>query len=37
VIVYEFLPPIPPGLSRAAFMRELQTRLETATSRLLTE
>jgi 1-acyl-sn-glycerol-3-phosphate acyltransferase len=35
VIVYEFLEPIPPGLHRAAFMRQLETRLETASSRLL--
>ncbi len=33
-IVLEFLPPIPPGLGRAAFMRELETRIETATDRL---
>jgi 1-acyl-sn-glycerol-3-phosphate acyltransferase len=37
VIVYEFLAPIPPGLRRAEFMRELETRLETASRRLLTE
>ena len=37
VIVYEFLEPIPPGLRRAAFMRELETRIETASQRLLTE
>jgi len=37
VIVYEFLEPIPAGLKRAAFMRELETRIETATSRLLPE
>ncbi len=34
-IVYEFLPPIPPGLSREAFMSELKTRLETASMALL--
>jgi 1-acyl-sn-glycerol-3-phosphate acyltransferase len=34
-IVYEFLEPIPPGLRRAAFMRELETRIETASQRLL--
>jgi len=36
-IVYEFLEPIPAGLHRAAFMRELETRLEAASSRLLAE
>lgn len=35
LIVYEFLEPIPPGLRRAAFMRELETRIETACQRLL--
>lgn len=35
VIVYEFLPPIPPGLARAAFMRTLEDRLETASTALL--
>jgi len=34
-IVVEFLPAIPPGLERHAFMRELEARLETATARLL--
>ena len=34
-VVYEFLPPIPAGLKRAAFMTELQTRLETASTALL--
>lgn len=34
-IVYEFLPPIPAGLKRAEFMRELQGRLETASTALL--
>lgn len=37
VIVYEFLEPIPPGLHRGVFMRELESRIETASSRLLTE
>jgi 1-acyl-sn-glycerol-3-phosphate acyltransferase len=37
LIVYEFLEPIPTGLHRAAFMRELETRIETASSRLLAE
>ena len=35
VAVFEFLPPIPPGLKRAEFMRELEKRLETASRRLL--
>jgi 1-acyl-sn-glycerol-3-phosphate acyltransferase len=35
LIVYEFLEPIPAGLRRAEFMRELKTRLETASQRLL--
>jgi 1-acyl-sn-glycerol-3-phosphate acyltransferase len=35
VIVYEFLPPIPPGLSRADFMRALEQSLETASTALL--
>jgi 1-acyl-sn-glycerol-3-phosphate acyltransferase len=35
LIVYEFLEPIPPGLHRAAFMRELEARIETASQRLL--
>lgn len=33
-IVLEFLPPIPPGLSREAFMRTLETQIETAALRL---
>lgn len=36
-ITIEFLDPIPPGLKRAAFMRALEERIETATSRLLQE
>ena len=36
VVVFEFLPPIPPGLKRAEFMTELQTRLEAASTALLT-
>ncbi len=36
-IVIEFLPPIPPGLPREAFMAELQARIEEATQRLLAE
>ncbi len=34
-VVVEFLPPIPPGLGRAAAMRELEARLEAATDRLV--
>jgi 1-acyl-sn-glycerol-3-phosphate acyltransferase len=33
-IVIEFLPAIPPGLKRPAFMAELETRVEAATARL---
>ncbi len=33
-IVIEFLPAIPPGLKRAAFMTELETRIEAATAAL---
>jgi 1-acyl-sn-glycerol-3-phosphate acyltransferase len=36
-IVVEFLDPIPPGLSRQRFTKQLQTRIETATNRLLDE
>jgi 1-acyl-sn-glycerol-3-phosphate acyltransferase len=36
-IVIEFLPLIPAGLKRAEFMRELETRIETATAKLLDE
>jgi len=36
-IIVEFLPAIPPGLGRHEFMAELQSRIETATSRLLGE
>jgi len=36
-IVFEFLEPIPAGLKRAEFMRELETRLETASNALLAE
>jgi 1-acyl-sn-glycerol-3-phosphate acyltransferase len=36
-IVVEFLPPIPPGLKRPEFMRELQSRIETATAALVAE
>jgi 1-acyl-sn-glycerol-3-phosphate acyltransferase len=34
-IVFEYLEPIPPGLKRAEFMRTLEDRIETASSRLL--
>lgn len=37
IIVYEFLEPIPHGLHRGAFMRELEFRIETASTRLLSE
>jgi 1-acyl-sn-glycerol-3-phosphate acyltransferase len=36
-IVIEFLAPIQPGLKRAAFMQQLQSRIETATNALLAE
>jgi 1-acyl-sn-glycerol-3-phosphate acyltransferase len=35
LIVYEYLPPIPPGLKRAEFMRLLEERTETASRALL--
>jgi 1-acyl-sn-glycerol-3-phosphate acyltransferase len=35
--VIEFLPVIPPGLTRAAFLAEVQTRIETASDALLAE
>jgi len=34
-IVLQFLEPIAPGLKRGAFMALLETRIETATERLL--
>ncbi len=34
VAVFEFLPPIPPGLKRTAFMQEAQSRIETASRAL---
>jgi 1-acyl-sn-glycerol-3-phosphate acyltransferase len=37
VIVFEFLEPIPAGLKRGEFMRELQDRIEAATNALLAE
>lgn len=37
VVVFEFLPPIPPGLKRAEFMAELENRLETASTALLND
>lgn len=36
-IVVEILDPLEPGLARAAFMRELEARIETATARLEAE
>ena len=36
-IVLEFLDPIAPGLDRQTFMAELESRIETATARLLAE
>ncbi|MBI1211375.1 MAG: 1-acyl-sn-glycerol-3-phosphate acyltransferase [Alphaproteobacteria bacterium] len=36
-IIIEFLPAIPPGLKRDAFMAELEKRIETATDHLLRE
>ena len=35
VAIIEFLPPIPPGLDRRAFMTELQNRIEQASAQLL--
>ncbi|MEO6338894.1 MAG: lysophospholipid acyltransferase family protein [Caulobacteraceae bacterium] len=35
VVVFEFLPAIPPGLKRAAFMVELERSIETASAALL--
>ena len=36
-IVVEFLPPIPPGMEREAFLARLQNDIETATARLVEE
>ena len=36
-ILVEILPPIPPGMDRAAFQTEIQTQLETASHRLIAE
>jgi 1-acyl-sn-glycerol-3-phosphate acyltransferase len=36
-IVVEALPPLPPGLERRTFIAELQSRIETATERLVAE
>ncbi len=36
-IIVEILPPIPPGLDRKTFLRELEERMETATARLIEE
>jgi 1-acyl-sn-glycerol-3-phosphate acyltransferase len=35
VIVFEYLEPLPPGLKRGEFMREMQTRIEAASNALL--
>jgi 1-acyl-sn-glycerol-3-phosphate acyltransferase len=35
LVVFEFLPPIPPGLKRGEFMRELERRLQGASEALL--
>ncbi len=37
LIVYEILPPLPPGLDRKAYMQALEAALETASDRLLEE
>ncbi|MCP5365031.1 MAG: 1-acyl-sn-glycerol-3-phosphate acyltransferase [Hyphomicrobiales bacterium] len=37
VITIEFLPPLPSGLDRSDFLRELQTQIEQATDRLIKE
>lgn len=37
VVVFEFLEPIPPGLTRAEFMRRLERRIEKASNALLKE
>lgn len=37
IAVVEILPPIPPGLKRADFMRRLEAEIETASARLLAE
>ena len=37
VIILEFLPALPPGLSRRAFMAELETRIESESKRLAAE
>jgi 1-acyl-sn-glycerol-3-phosphate acyltransferase len=36
VIVFEFLEPLPAGLTRAAFMRQMEDRIEAASEKLLT-
>jgi len=36
-IVVQFLPPIPPGLARKAFLGELQDRIEPAAAALMHE
>ncbi len=34
VVIVEFLPPIPPGLDRRAFLKQIETQIEPATQRL---
>jgi 1-acyl-sn-glycerol-3-phosphate acyltransferase len=36
-VVFEILPPIPAGLKRAEFMRQMQDQIETASNRLMRE
>jgi 1-acyl-sn-glycerol-3-phosphate acyltransferase len=36
-VIVEFLDPIPPGLTKAEFMRRLTTAIETASNRLIVE
>jgi 1-acyl-sn-glycerol-3-phosphate acyltransferase len=36
-IVVEFLPPLPPGMERATFRREIVERIEAASARLVAE
>jgi 1-acyl-sn-glycerol-3-phosphate acyltransferase len=37
LVVFEFLPPIPPGLKRGEFMRTMEERIETASNALIAE
>jgi 1-acyl-sn-glycerol-3-phosphate acyltransferase len=36
-VVFEFLPPLPAGLKRGEFMKQMKTQLEEATARLIAE